>query len=173
MKKLVLAILIVAILVPTTVVFAAPVPCKYYWTVRATDTLGSISKATKISPWDIRQANKAMMTQPNYPILLGGKLCIPYTSTSTKVLPSWILNQSPWQVIARNRLNRYLDVFFSNGSPGQNFWVKVNNVKIGKILVTKKTTLLFTFRLPANARTVCFKNMLTDFAFCVPIYYPR
>ena len=157
---------------PPLPVSAAQPACQHYHRVMPKDTLRSISQAWKVAPWDIVTANRAQMTKPNYPVFLGTRLCIPAASGTTRTLPAWVLDQPPAQFIARAS-GKTLTIDAYNFPLGSNWWVKVDGAKLGKIKILKKAHAAATFKLPAGARQVCLKNMMTDLNYCAAVVYPR
>jgi hypothetical protein len=151
---------------------AAQPACQHYHLVKPGDTLRSISQAWKVAAWDLVAANRAQMTKPNYPVFLGTRLCIPEASGTARVLPAWVLDQPPAQLIARAQ-GKSLAIDAYNFPLGSNWWVKVDGNKIGKFKILKKAHAVASFKLPPKALRVCLKNQMTDFNYCSSVIYPK
>lgn len=186
--RLVGILLITALLAGTfpQVSLAAPAPsvsvtCAKYHNVVAGDTLSSISVTYDISIAELASAND--LKEP-YTLVVGQRLCIPGTTTSTTgtTTSASTSKQASWSV---DREGNFLVINASNFPTKGNYYVKIKKghpstdrpwVKLGIFRTKKNTSVERTFRLPKSfiepaMLTVCLKNAKTDAVSCLP-YVP-
>lgn len=188
MGSLVFGVLMIASLLAASMpqaVLAAPLPaatvtCSKYHNVASGDTLSAISLTYDVSVAELAAANS--LKEP-YTLVIGQRLCIPGSATSSSSSSSSTSSSTSKPSINVERDDKFLRISVANFPKKGNYYVKIKKghqdtatpwYKIGILRTKKNTDVSRSFRLPKNflepaLMTVCLKNAKSDAITCVPL----
>lgn len=166
MKKIIILLVILSFLIPTFTVSGAT-DCKAYYYVKSKDTIEKVMKLFNVTAWDVIGSNRVFMLPPNFPLLVGARVCIPRVTGNTKFVSKSII-QAPAGEFYKRQVGNTVYITLAYWAKGQNWIVKFDNVKVGKIKIPDKNSNTFTFRVGIRTvvKRVCLKSYITDYVIC-------